>query len=149
MSPIEHLANSIFGNVSSITFSEEALAKIEKHGTSLTSPSHSVKTVEQAVWFSIRTKPPPDQEISDDIIPFIELLEEETDLIAAHWLMYLSKGSKWKLLSYFEQRKNPRHFRIGGFRLKPGMPRPEGWGSHNESDRILWAVRVLWHSENK
>ncbi len=85
------------GKVSHVNYSQEAMTRIEKHGTSLTSPPHSVKSVEQAVWHNVRTEPPQHMEIMG--LGFTnEVLQEEDDLIAAYWLMYLSKGPLWNNL---------------------------------------------------
>jgi len=85
------------GKISELKFTQEALAKIEKLGTSLTSPPVSIKSVEQAVWHNVRAEPPQHMEIgaigfSDEVLP------EEEDLICAYWLMYLSKGLLWNNL---------------------------------------------------
>jgi len=104
MSPLEHATALKFGKVSPVNYSQEALAKLEKHGTSLISPSHSIVSVEQAVWQNVRTEPPPDMELMD-IGLGEKPLPEEDDLISAYWLNYLSKGPKWKSLDYFEQRR--------------------------------------------
>jgi len=83
------------GKLSSVDYSQEALAKIEKFGTSLTSPSVSVQSVEDAVWHGVMAEPFPGEEMmaffpaSDDVLP------EEDDLVAAYWLKYLSKGPLW------------------------------------------------------
>jgi len=114
------------GKVSSIDYSREALNKLEKHGTSLTSPSVSVKSVEQAVWHSVRAEPPQHMEVmaygSTD-----EVLSEEYDLVAAYWLTNLSKGPRWNDLpsrpgihEYYQERRRLReqgHFvpDSGGF----------------------------------
>ena len=92
------------GKVSSIDYSQEALAKLEKHGTSLTSPPHSVTSVEEAVWQNVRTEPPPGMEAMDSIGLGEKPLSEEDDLVSAYWLNYLSKGPKWESLDYLEQR---------------------------------------------
>ena len=85
------------GKVSSVDYSQEALAKIEKNGTSLTSPPVSIQSVEQAVWHSVRTAPPPDMELMDIGLGG-KPLSEEDDLVAAYWLMYLSRGPLWNNL---------------------------------------------------
>jgi len=97
MLPWERATALKLGKVSSIDYSQEALAKLEKHGTSLTSPAVSIKSVEQAVWGSVRAAPPPQLEImglgfTDEVLP------EEDDLVCAYWLMYLSKGPAWNSL---------------------------------------------------
>lgn len=113
MRPWEHATAVKLGKVSSAHYPpQEALAKLEKHGTSLTSPSVSVKSVEQAVWLSVRAGPPPQMEL-DAIGSLDEVLPEQYDLVAAYWLMHLSKGPLWNDLpespeveQYFkEQRK--------------------------------------------
>jgi len=82
------------GKVSSIDYPQDALAKLEKQGVSLTSPSVSVNSVEQAVWHDVRSEPPPQLALmgsgaTDEVLP------EEDDLVCAYWLMYLSKGPRW------------------------------------------------------
>ena len=93
----ERATASKLGNVSSIDYSQEALAKLEKQGISLTSPAVSIKSAEQAVWHAVRAEPPQHMEIYasgwDD-----EVLPEEDDLVAVYWLMHLSKGPLWNKL---------------------------------------------------
>lgn len=126
MLPWEYATAVKVGKVSRVKYSQEALNKIEKHGTSLTSPPVSVKSVEQAVWFSVRDQPPPHMQMRAGGT-FDEVLEEEDDLVAAYWLTYLSKGPLWNNLSsrpevhrfYEKQRqlRNSGHFvpDSGGF----------------------------------
>jgi len=114
------------GNVSPVNYSQEALAKIEKFGTSLTSPPVSVKSVEQAVWFHVRDEPPPHMEMMASG-SFDEVLPEEDDLVAAYWLTHLSRGLLWnnlppqtEVLRFYEQQRRLRetgHFvpDSGGF----------------------------------
>jgi hypothetical protein len=97
MSPFEHQTVLQLGKVSPVEYSQEALAKLEKHGTSLTSPPISIISVEQAVWHSVRAEPPSHMEIGSSG-SFDEVLPEEDDLVAAHWLNYLSKGPLWNAL---------------------------------------------------
>jgi hypothetical protein len=113
----ERTTASKLGKVSSINYSQEALAKLEKQGTSLTSPSVSVKSVEQAVWYSTRSEPPPHLEImglgtTDEVLP------EEDDLVAAYWLMHLSKGPLWNKL--------PSRPEVVKIRLKRRQMREQG-----------------------
>jgi hypothetical protein len=86
------------GNVSKVNYSQEALAKIERFGTPLTSPSISVSSVEDAVWRSVRSKPPNHMELMAELTSPDDVLPEEYDLVAAHWLTYLSKGPLWNNL---------------------------------------------------
>lgn len=83
------------GNISTVSYSQEALAKIEKFGTPLTSPSISVSSVEDAVWRSVRSKPPKDMELMAEFTSPDEVLREEDDLVAAYWLTHLSRGPLW------------------------------------------------------
>ncbi|GEM_PF-6893699 len=83
--------------VSRLKYSQEQLSRIEKSGTALIGPPRSVKSVEQAVWQNVRAEPPKQMEImglgfTDEVLP------EENDLVAAYWLMYLSKGPLWNAL---------------------------------------------------
>ncbi len=86
------------GNVSPVNYSQEALAKIEKFGTPLTSPSISVSSVEDAVWRSVRSEPPDDMKLMAELTPPDDVLQEEDDLVAAYWLTHLSKGLLWNNL---------------------------------------------------
>lgn len=110
------------GKVSLLKFPQEVLAKIEKSGVPLVSPPRSVKSVEQAVWYHVRHEPPPHLEViaigfQDKVLP------EEADLVAAYWLMYLSKGPLWNRLpeqpdiqkALKLQKLNKRRFDSGGF----------------------------------
>lgn len=83
------------GKVSSIDYSQEALAKLEKQGASLTSPSVSVQSVEEAVWRGVMAKPFPSEEMAVSFTAPDDILPEEDDLVAAYWLTYLSKGPLW------------------------------------------------------
>ncbi len=86
------------GKVSHLNYSQEALTKIEKFGTPLTSPSISVSSVEDAVWRSVRSKPPEDMKLMAEFASPDDVLQEEDDLVAAYWLSYLSKGPLWNNL---------------------------------------------------
>ena len=86
------------GNVSPVNYSQEALAKIEKFGTPLTSPSISVSSVEDAVWRSVRSEPPDDMKLTVEFTSPDDVLPEEDDLVAAYWLTYLSRGTLWNNL---------------------------------------------------
>lgn len=100
----EHATAVKLGIVSQVKYSQEALTKIERYGTSLTSPSYSITSVEQAVWHNVRKEPPRDLEIMELGLGE-KALPEEADLVCAYWLNYLSKGPKWKFLDYLEQKK--------------------------------------------
>ncbi len=83
------------GKISSVDYSQEALAKLEKHGTSLTSPPVSVQSVEEAVWHDVMAEPFSGEEIIAFFTDPDDILPEEDDLVAAYWLTYLSKGPLW------------------------------------------------------
>jgi len=91
------------GKVPVLMFSQEQLTKLGESGISLHGPPRSGSSVEQAVWHKVRESPPPGQEITDLGLGE-EIWSEEDDIVSAYWLMYLSKGSKWDSLGYFEQR---------------------------------------------
>jgi len=83
------------GKISYVNYSQEALAKIEKFGTSLTSPPVSVQSVEEAVWCEVMAEPFPGEEMAVSLTGPDDILPEEDDLVAAYWLTYLSKGPLW------------------------------------------------------
>jgi len=93
------------GKLPNMDYPQEALAKLEKHGTSLTDPPHSIISVEQAVWENVQTATPLQGQEEDDVYSNIELLSKSADIESAYWLNYLSEGPKWGHLDYLEQKR--------------------------------------------
>jgi hypothetical protein len=94
----EHATALKLSKISTVNYSQEALNKLEKFGTSLTSPPISVVSVEDAVWHNVRIKPPDHMELVAEFPSPGEVLPEEDDLVAAYWLTHLSKGPLWNNL---------------------------------------------------
>jgi hypothetical protein len=97
MSQMEFLVVQKIGLISPLDFPQEPLKKLEESGTTLSGPPRSVQSVEDAVWHSVRAKPPQHKERNDSI-PWPITPSEEVDLVAAYWLTYLSKGPLWNNL---------------------------------------------------
>jgi hypothetical protein len=93
----EHATALKLGKIKTASFSKEQISLLEDKGILLKSPPISVVSVEQAVWHNVRAEPPQHMQMSasgfsDEVLP------EEDDLVAAYWLMHLSKGTLWNNL---------------------------------------------------
>ncbi len=118
--PWEHNTALRLDKVYKVALEPEVLEKIQKAGGSLIAPPNSVHSVEQAVWQHVRAEPPRHLEMmGGDDLPD-EVLLEDSDLVAAYWLAYLSKGPLWnnlprgeRITRYFEKVRQSRE--DGGF----------------------------------